>query len=135
MPAAIVLISAMTDLALSGESYSSRAEYDPLTSHEGLTFAVRHYIGDHDSTDAKCSPLYADLHGMPPLLIHIGDHEVLLSDSVSFAERAGAAGVDVELHVWPEMWHVFHAWAGALPEGQHAIDEIGRYLRDKLHLK
>ncbi|HXK06913.1 MAG TPA: alpha/beta hydrolase, partial [Verrucomicrobiae bacterium] len=74
------------------------------------------------------SPLYADLTGLPPLLIHVGDAEILLDDSTRIAERAKAAGVDVTLEVWPEMVHVWHVFAKILPEGQQAIDRIGEFV-------
>lgn len=131
MPAAAVLISPMLDLTLSGESIQSRAALDPLVSREGLSAAIKLYIGNRDPREPLLSPIYADLHGLPPMLIHVGDHERLLSDSVTLAERASAVGVEVNLDIWAEMWHVWHAFAATLPEGQQALEQIGEYVRQK----
>jgi monoterpene epsilon-lactone hydrolase len=131
LPAAAVLVSAWLDLSLSGESYQSRAHVDPLTSRQELQDAVSLYIGDRDPREPFISPLFADLASLPPLLIQVGDHEVLLSDSVAFAEKAAHSNVEVELQVWEGMWHVFQAWSAGLPEGQQALDEIGRFVRMK----
>jgi epsilon-lactone hydrolase len=80
------------------------------------------------------SPLYADPHGFPPLLIHVGSDEVLHDDSTRFAEQAQAAGVAVQLHIWEGMWHVFQAFAYVLPDGQQAIEEIGDFIRRQTDL-
>lgn len=68
------------------------------------------------------------------LFLHVGEHELLSSDSIRLAENAKAAGVNIQLEVWPEVWHVWHAWAATLPEGQEAIDQIGQFVRQKLNL-
>ena len=128
LPSAVVLLSPWLDLALTGESLVSRAHLDPLVSQEGLRACAKHYIGDRDPKDSLISPLYADLHSLPPMLIHVGDHELLLSDAIRLADRAQAANVEVKLDVWPEMWHVWHAWAASLPEGQEALNQIGGYV-------
>ena len=70
-----------------------------------------------------------ELHGLPPLLIQVGEHELLLSDSIRLAEKAQVAGVEVTLEVWPEMWHVWHGWAATLPEARAALERIGGYVR------
>ena len=82
-----------------------------------------------DSRHPYASPLYADLHGLPPILIHVGDAEVILDDSTRFAAKACAAGVDVTLEVWDQMPHVWHAFAGLLPESDQAIERIGGWLQ------
>jgi acetyl esterase/lipase len=97
-----------------------------------LLACVRDYLGRHDPRDPLISPVFAQLHGLPPLLIQVGDHEVLLSDSTRLTEQAQAAGVDVTLEVWPEMWHVWHGWTATLPEGQAALERIGEYVRQTL---
>lgn len=131
-PAAAVLISPWLDLALTGPSLQSRAALDPLCSREGLARAAAAYLAGADPRAPLASPLYADLRGLPPLLLQAGDHEVLLSDATRLAERARAAGAEVALEVWEQMWHVWHAWAAALPEGQQAIARIGAFLRERL---
>jgi acetyl esterase/lipase len=135
LPGAAVLLSPWTDLAGTGESMQTRAELDPMIpAMEGVSPMALWYTGDRPATDPLISPLYADLHGLPPLLIHVGDHEVLLSDSTRFAEKAEAAGVDVTLKVWDEMIHVFQFFP-MLPEGQQAIAEIGEWVKSKIATK
>jgi acetyl esterase/lipase len=90
------------------------------------------YLGDLAPDDPRASPLYADLHQLPALLIHAGDHEVLRSDATRLAEQAQAAGVMVQLEIWDSMWHVWHAWADELPEARAAIAQIGAFVRQHL---
>ena len=132
LPAAGVLISPWLDLGLTGPSLQSRAAIDPLCSRVSLSRAAEAYLAGADPAAPLASPLYADFLDFPPFLVQVGDHEVLLSDSTRFTERARAAGVEVELEVWEELWHVWHGWAGALPEGRRAIDRIGGFLRQRL---
>jgi acetyl esterase/lipase len=87
--------------------------------------------GRADPLSPLCSPLNGDLRGIAPLLIHVGDHEVLLDDSTRLAAKAKAAGVDATLSVYPEMPHVWHAFAPFLPEATTAIDEIGAWVRKR----
>jgi len=129
MPVAAVAISPWTDLALTGESLRTRADVDVMVKPSGMTETVRAYLGSAYPRHPYASPLYADLHGLPPILIHVGDAEVVLDDSRRFAAKARAAGVDVTLEVWPEMPHVWHAFAGLLPESDQAIEQIGKWLR------
>jgi acetyl esterase/lipase len=129
-----VLLSPWADLALAGPSIRTRAEVDPLCSEASLRRAAHYYLAGADPAHPFASPAYADLHGLPPLLIQVGDHEVLLSDSTRLAEQARAGGVEIILEAWDELWHVFHAWASVLPEGQQAIERIGAFIRRKLAL-
>ena len=128
LPAAAAPISPWTDLAATGASLKTRAKVDPMVGDNGLAPMAQHYAGSHDLKHPGVSPLYADLKELPPLLIHVGDAEILLDDSTRIAERAKAAGVDVTLEVWPEMVHVWHVFAKILPEGQQAIDRIGEFV-------
>jgi epsilon-lactone hydrolase len=132
LPAAAVLLSPWLDLALRGESMQTRAHLDPLTSYADLHRAALLYLGGLEPDDPRASPLYADLHGLPALLIHAGDHEVLRSDATRLAEKATAAGVPVQLEIWEEMWHVWHAWADELPEARAAIAQVGQFIRRHL---
>jgi acetyl esterase/lipase len=132
LPAAIVCLSPWADLAVKGESMVTRAKADPLLSRESSLHHAALYIAEHDPCSPLISPVYADLHGLPPLLIQVGDCEVLLSDSVRLAERARQAGVDVTLEVWDGMWHVWQAYAGYVPEAQQAIERIGAFVSEHL---
>jgi acetyl esterase/lipase len=128
LPAAGVCISPWFDLTLTSESMRSKADVDPMVDHRKLSMLAEAYLAGTDPKTPTASPLFADLTDLPPLLVHVGTREVLLDDSTRFCERARSAGVDVELAIWEEMFHVWHAFADLLPEGHEAIDEIGGYL-------
>ena len=128
-PNAAIGISAWTDLAITGETIQTRAEVDPLITDESMVSGMAQtYLGDADADDPLASPLYADYAGLPPLLLQVGDHEVLLADTTRVTEKARAAGVDVTEEVWDEMFHVWHQFAPMLPEGQQAIERIGEFI-------
>lgn len=129
LPARAATLSAWTDLAATGASIETRAAADPMLPASLLKGWCRHYLGEDTSPrHPLASPLYADLSGLPPLLVQVGDAEVLLDDSVRLAARARDVGVEVTLDVWPELFHVFQAFAGALPEGREAIARLGAFL-------
>lgn len=132
LPAAGVCISPWTDLAGSGESMRTRAAQDPLVDAETLARMAAHYLAGGDPRTPLASPLFADLRGLPPLLVHVGTAEILLDDATRLAERARDAGVDVQLEVWDEMIHVWHAFADLLPEGEQALQGIADFLEKKL---
>jgi epsilon-lactone hydrolase len=132
LPAAAVLLSPWTDMTFSGESLRTRAEVDPWLTPELLDPMRQHFARAFDPKDPKISPLFADLRGLPPMLVHAGDHEILLSDSTRLVERAKEAGVTVELEVWPELWHVFHLFAPVLPDANDALSKIGAFVRHRL---
>jgi monoterpene epsilon-lactone hydrolase len=87
-------------------------------------------VGAADPREPLASPIYADLSGLPPMLIQVGENEVLLDDATRLAERAETAGVNVTLEVWPDMFHVWHFFAEMLPEGKQAIARIGEWVRE-----
>lgn len=132
LPAGGALISPWTDLTLTAATLATRADVDPMVSREGLAPSAEAYLAGADPTTPTASPLHADLRGLPPLLVHVGDHEVLLDDAVGLAERARAAGVDVELWVAPEMIHVWHAFAGIVSEGAEAVARLGTWVAQHL---
>lgn len=132
LPAAAVALSPWTDLKCTGESYQTNAK--KCLSPEGTWTAFsKHYVGDSDPGLPYISPLYGDLHGLPPLLIHVGSDEILLDDSIRFAEKAEQAGVDVTLKVGEGMFHCFPVCAPLFPEATQAMDEICDFI--KMHLK
>ncbi len=128
LPRRAATLSAWTDLAATGESMVTRAAEDPMLPAALLRGWCRHYLDEIAPTHPLASPLYADLRGLPPLLLQVGDAEVLLDDSVRFAERAADAGVEVKLDIFPLLFHVFQAFAGALPEGRAAIAALASFL-------
>ena len=114
MPAAGVCISPWVDMEGIGESMTTRAKVDPMVQKAGLLGMAGLYLGGKDPRTPLAAPLYADLKGLPPLLIQVGDAETLLDDATRIAERAKAAGVSVKLEVWPEMIHVWQLFASRL---------------------
>lgn len=131
LPAAAVPISPWADLELTGESISSRAERDLMCSEAGLKEMAAWYTAGHDVRHPYVSPIHGDPSGLPPLLIHVGDAEILLDDAVRFADAATGAGVDVTLEVWDDMPHVWHVFAGLLPEADQAVARVGSWLDTK----
>ncbi|HEX2673170.1 MAG TPA: alpha/beta hydrolase fold domain-containing protein [Polyangiaceae bacterium] len=131
-PAGAALLSPWTDLSLSGESMHTRAQADVALSARALSAAANHYLAGHDPRDPLASPLYAELAGLPPIRIHVGDDEVLLDDSLRFVERALAAGVDVRLDIWEGMLHVFPISVGRLRAAAQALDAVGAFLAQRL---
>jgi acetyl esterase/lipase len=126
LPAAAFLMAPQTDFVrLEGESFSSLVGVDPLLTQEMCRFTTSLYVGDADPETPMLFPAGADLAGLPPLCIHSGEHDLLLSDSLRLAERARACGVAVELETWPGMWHVFQAAARFVPEARRSIEGIG----------
>lgn len=123
----VATMSAWTDLAITGHSVTTRAALDPYIVAAHLVPVAHFYLGGADPRDPRISPLYGELAGLPPLLMHVGDHEVLLDDTVRFAAKARAAGVDVVVEIWPEMFHVWHAFYGALDEARSAVTKIGDF--------
>ncbi|WML55930.1 alpha/beta hydrolase [Neobacillus sp. PS2-9] len=126
LPALAVLLSPWTDMEGTGESMVTRAEVDPWLSPDATRLTPALYIRDLDPRHPLVSPIYADLTGLPSLLVHVGNDEILLSDAARLVDRARAAGVEVSFKVWDDMWHVFQTFA--IPEGQQAIDEIGEFI-------
>ena len=136
LPIAAVLMSPWTDLAATGTSYVTRAEVDPIHQRPMILALAKNYLGGQgDPCDPLVSPLYADLAGLPPLFIQVGDRETVLDDSVMFADLARAAGVDVHLEVWDGMIHVFQMFGAELSEAHRAIASIAQFLNRHLHIK
>jgi monoterpene epsilon-lactone hydrolase len=129
LPAAAACISPWVDLEVTGGTAESNANVDPLVSREVLQMFTRMYLGDRDPRTPLASPLYADLRGLPPMLVQVGSGEVLLDDAKRLTERVRAAGGKAELEVWPDMPHVWHWCAPVLDEGQRAIEKIGEFVR------
>ena len=135
LPVASAPISPWIDMGLSGDTMSSRQSRDPLIRLDLIREFKSQFLGpNNNSNDPYASPLQADLSGLPPMLIHVGDDEMLLSDSERLAEKASAAGVSVTLEVWPEMIHVWHTFVGLFPEAQDGINRIAEFFSIHLEL-
>lgn len=131
-PAGGVCISPWVDLTLGGASYTTRAAADPIVTREGIEGMAQAYAGAGDRKAPLVSPLFADLRGLPPLLVHVGDAEVLLDDARGLAASARAAGVDVTLEEWPAMIHVWHWFLSMLDEAERAVAGIGTFVRARI---
>jgi acetyl esterase/lipase len=127
-PAAAVVLSPWADLTMTGESMRTRHGVDPLFTRERLGPFADWYLADHDRSAPLASPAFADLSGLPPLLVQVGSHEVLLDDAIRLAGQAGAHDVDVTLEIWPGVPHVFQNLTGALDEADEALDRAGHFL-------
>jgi phosphinothricin tripeptide acetyl hydrolase len=129
LPAAGVAISPWVDLTGRGVSYRDKAASDPIVARDRVMEMAQAYLGPADPHTPLASPLFADLTGLPPLLIQVGSEEVLLDDAVGLAERAKAAGVAATLEVWPEMIHVWHWFLPWLDEAEAAVATIGAFVQ------
>ncbi len=127
-PAGLAPISPWVNLVNDSWSYRTKAESDPMIQKAGIDFMAQTYANGADLAQPLISPVNADLSGLPPVLIQVGSEEVLLSDSVLLAERAGGAGVSVTLEVWPEMIHVFHFFHPFLSDAREAITVLGDFV-------
>ncbi len=128
-PDAAVLISPWTDMTISGGSLRSNADKDPMVGYGLISWMAGMVVGEGDAKDPRVSPLFGRHDGLPPLLIQVGEDEVLLDDSLRVAEAAAGAGVEVTLERWPDVIHVWHALGHGVPEASQGIKRIGDYLR------
>jgi acetyl esterase/lipase len=132
LPAAGVCFSPWVDLECTGESMAANDHLDDFIKYGGLAARAESYLSGADPKNPLASALYADLHGLPPLLVHVGSAETLLDDSTRLASLAKEAGIDLTLKVWDDMVHVWQAFASILPEGQQSIEETGVFIRERL---
>ena len=130
-PVVGVALSPVTDLSLSGASWTTRAAADPYFTQPQAVELVQSYLNGADPGNPAVSPLRADLTGLPPIRVHVGDDEVLLDDSVRFVDRARAAGVDTQLDIWEGMVHGFLGSVGHLSASTLALQQIGSFLSER----
>jgi monoterpene epsilon-lactone hydrolase len=128
LPAAAFVMSPYVDLTLAGTTMETRREVDPLLSRELLQARVADYTAERDAAAGLISPVFADLSGLPPLIIQAGSHEVLLDDAVRLARQAATADVEVTLDITPGVPHVFQAYSPMLDEAAAALDRAGQLL-------
>ena len=128
LPAAALVMSPYVDLTLAGTTMESRREVDPLLSREALQARVPDYTSGQDAALGLISPVFADLSGLPALIIQAGTHEVLLDDALRLAQQAARADVAVTLDITPHVPHVFQAYHAILDEATAALDRAGQLL-------
>ena len=132
LPKAAFLLSPWLSQVLDGESYETRAELDLLIDKDFAGVCADAFLSGTETDPRELVLFEKDLHGLPSLLVQVGEDEVLLSDSLRLVENALAAGVETQLDVWSGMWHVFQAYAVILPEAKQAIAAIGSFVKEKL---
>lgn len=130
LPGGVIAMSAWTDISLSGDSYETNYEIDPLygNSKENMLYHCS-YVGTADKKNPYLSPLFGDFTGFPPMLMQVGSYEVLLDDTLAAAKKAKKSGVKVRLSEYDGMFHVFQMALDLLPESREAWEEVGEYLR------
>lgn len=133
LPMGGIALSATTDLTLASESL--RSVSDPIISARTMPVFRDHYLGKTDPRNPLASPVFGDYRGIPPLLIQVGEHEMLRDDSIRLAKKARSDGIQVKLELWPGMFHVFQSHEPLLPEGREAIDHIADFMRSSLPRK
>ena len=128
LPAAALVMSPYVDLTLAGTTMETKRDVDPLLSFEALQARVADYVSGEDAGLGLVSPVFADLSGLPPLIIQAGSHEVLLDDAIRLTRQAATADVDVTLDITPRVPHVFQAYYPILDEATVALDRAGQFL-------
>jgi acetyl esterase/lipase len=132
LPAGAVLLSPWLDLTASGESMTTRARRDPWFKPPDMPIIASYYCEEKDYRNPLVSAVYADVAGLPPIYIQVGDDEILLSDSTRIAEKIEAAGGEVTLEVWPRMFHVFQVFVHQMPESREAIAKLVPFVQSRL---
>ncbi len=133
LPGCAWLVSPWTDLTMSGDTLATRDEVDPLIHKAYLEELAAAYLsGGIGPADPRVSPLFADLRGLPPVLVQVGSDETLLADASRFAVAAGAAEVPVTLQIWPRMIHAWPMWNARLEAGRSALADAGAFMRNHL---
>ncbi len=133
LPLGGIPISPTTDFTLASESL--KTVHDPIISSKTMPIFRDHYLGKTDPKNPLVSPVFGDYHGLPPLLIQVGEHEMLRDDSVRVAKKARADGIKVKLEAWPGMFHVFQSHEPLLPEAKEAIEHIAEFVRVQMSRK
>ena len=129
LPAAVVCLSPWADLALTGQSHTTKAKAEAILNKDVLHEWALCYTDESNLTNPLVSPVYGDFHGFPPLLIQVGSEEILLDDSTLLAKKTKSAGVDVTLKIWDGMWHVWQALGDLIPENKKTFEEIGQFVQ------
>jgi acetyl esterase/lipase len=133
LPAAVVCMSPWADLTMQGQSHVTNSKSEAMLNGESLHDWAQAYTNKENFGNPLVSPIFADFHNFPPLLIQVSSDEVLLDDAIALAEKAKAAGVDVSLKIWDGLWHVWQVVGNAIPESKMAFEEIEVFVRPHLY--
>ena len=129
LPCSAILLSPWADLSGSGDSIPANEKKDPMLTTAALNNMARLYLGDRDPGAPLASPVFADLQGLPPVMVHVGSTEILLSDASRLVQNMKQGGVEAELKIWPNMPHVFQIFGGRIPESRSAINQLAMFLK------
>ncbi|MDB5284227.1 MAG: hypothetical protein JWO06_3302 [Bacteroidota bacterium] len=132
LPKCAIALSPWLDQSMSGNSYHTHKDIDPMLIAEGFPLWSSNYMGDSDKRSPYASPIFHDLKGLPPICVQVGEEEILLDDSIRFAEKAKADGVSVELEVFAKKFHVFNAFWRVLPRAREANKKLGAFIKGQL---
>ncbi len=129
LPDGLVLFSPWTDLTCSGETYQTKAKYDPMFTTNMPKDSAKNYVPDDvATTDPYISPLYGSLTNLPRTLILVGENEILLDDSRLFYQKAKESGVDIEIDIWPSMFHDWWLFGSFIPETKQVLDKTANWI-------
>ncbi|WP_250657219.1 alpha/beta hydrolase [Alkalimarinus coralli] len=129
LPACLCLMSPWTDLTMSGDSVRDNAKTDIMLNAQWTRQLAHNYAGPDGLANPLASPLFGQFKGLPPMLTHAADDEILLSDAVRVTDKAKDAGVDASLEVYRHVWHIWHAHAGVMPESKQAMEKMGHFIQ------
>jgi acetyl esterase/lipase len=135
LPAAAFLLSPWLDVSGDGESINTHADKDPWFKPEQMDVLRKYYCDEDEKRDSLASPVFGDFSGLPPIYIQVGEDEILLSDSTRAAEKIEAAGGEIDLEIWPDLWHVFQVFVHHVPEARAAVRKLGAYVRTSLSIE
>ena len=133
LPKCVIALSPWLDLTLTSNAYRDNRHIDPMLTHEAFPLWIKNYLGDADSKSPYASPIFHSLKDLPPVMIQVGEEELLLDDSTTFATKAKAEGVDVRIEVYPKKFHVFNAFWQVLPKAREANKKLGEFLKSQLY--
>ncbi len=133
LPGVCAVFSPCTDMTISGESHITRVKADPCTPKGANETYLGYYVGSGDPKHPYATPLFGDLSGLPPTIIQVGDNETLRDDSTRFAQKAQAAGSEIQIKVWKDMFHCFPLLAPMFPEATVALEEVCQFFRNNLN--
>ena len=132
LPDGLVLFSPWTDLTCSGETYLSKAKYDPMfTTHMPKDSAKNYVPEDMEKTDPYISPLYGNFTNLPRTLVLVGENEILLDDSIMVGQKAKQSDVDIEIDIWPNMFHDWWLFGSFIPETKQVLDKAAKWIDNR----